>query len=249
MMAAVHAEGTTLIKNASKEPEVVDLQNFLNAMGARIMGAGTDVIRIHGSRGRLIGVEHTIIPDRIEVGTYLFAAAITAGDVTVTNVVPEHLEAVMAKLREAGAGLDVGRDWIRVLPGTRLRSVDIKTLPYPGFPTDMQPQAMAMMCYTHGTSLITENIFDQRFAHADELVRMGGAVEVGNRLAVVRGAGRLSGARVRATDLRAGAALVLAGLGADETTVVEQGYHIERGYEKMEEKLRGVGAGIERVQG
>jgi UDP-N-acetylglucosamine 1-carboxyvinyltransferase len=248
MMAAVHAEGTTLIKNASKEPEVVDLQNFLNAMGARIVGSGSDSIRINGSRGFLHGVEHTVIPDRIEVGTYLVAGAITAGDVTVTKAVPEHLEAVTAKLREAGAELEIGRDFIRILPGTRLRPVDFKTLPYPGFPTDMQPQAMAMTCYAQGTSVITENIFDQRFAHADELVRMGGSIEVGNRLAVVRGVGRLSGARVRATDLRAGAALVLAGLGAEDTTIVEQGYHIERGYEKIDEKLRGVGASIVRAE-
>jgi len=248
MMAAVFAEGTTVIKNAAKEPEIVDLQNFLNAMGARIVGAGLDTIRIVGTR-TLGGVDHAVIPDRIEVGTYLVAGAITGGDVTVQNVVPEHLEAVTAKLGEAGAVLDVGRDHIRIRPGTRLRAVDFKTLPYPGFPTDMQPQAMAMACFAHGTSLITENIFDQRFAHADELMRMGASIEVGNRLAVVRGGGRLTGARVKATDLRAGAALVLAGLGAEGTTVVDPCYHIERGYERMEEKLRAVGASITKVNG
>lgn len=248
MMAAALAEGTTVIRNAAREPEVVDLANFLNAAGVRIAGAGLDTIRVVGTRG-LHGVEHTVIPDRIEAGTYLAAGAITGGSVTATHVIPEHLEAVTAKLREAGVALRVGRDFISVLPGTSLRPTDFKTMPYPGFPTDMQPQVMAMMCFALGTSLITENIFDNRFSHADELMRMGASIEVGSRLAVVRGTGRLTGARVEATDLRAGAALVLAGLGAEGTTVVEPAYHIERGYEKMEDKLRQVGACIEKVTG
>jgi len=247
MMAAVCADGETVIRNAAREPEVADLQSFLNALGARVVGAGLDTIRVVGAR-HLGGVDHTVIPDRIETGTYLAAAAITGGDVTITNVIPEHLDAVVAKFREAGALIETGRDRIRVKPGTVLRAVDFKTMPYSGFPTDMQPQAMAMMCFAHGTSLITENIFEKRFSHADELLRMGASVEVGSRLAVVRGTGRLSGARVRVTDLRAGAALVLAGLGADGTTVVEQVHHIQRGYENMDGKLRSLGASIEKVE-
>lgn len=248
MMAAVYAEGPTVIRNAAREPEVVDLQNFLNGMGARVAGAGLDTVRITGTK-TLHGVEHTVIPDRIETGTYIAAAAITGGDVVLTDTTPEHADAVIAKFREAGVAIETGRDFIRVRPQTALRSTDFKTMPYPGFPTDMQPQAMAMMCFARGTSVITENIFDKRFSHADELLRMGAAIEVGSRLAVVRGSGRLSGARVRATDLRAGAALVLAGLGAQGTTTVEGIGHIERGYENMEGKLRGVGADIERVEG
>lgn len=246
MMAAVFAEGTTVIRNAAREPEVVDLQSFLKKMGARVAGAGSDTVRIDGVKS-LCGTDHTVIPDRIEVGTYMAAAAITGGEVTITHVIPEHLDAVVAKFREAGVSVDVGQDTVRVREGTELRPVDFKTMPYPGFPTDMQPQVMAMMCRARGTSLITENIFDKRFGHADELLRMGASIEVGSRLAVVRGTGRLSGARVKATDLRAGAALVLAGLGAEGTTVVEQVRHIERGYERMDEKLRNLGADIEKA--
>lgn len=245
MMAAVYAEGTTVIRNPAREPEVVDLQNFLNAMGARIVGAGSDTIRIQGVRA-LGSVEHTIIPDRIEAGTYLAAAAATGGEVTVTNVIPEHLDAVLAKLREAGVNLDVGRDSITVRGGTALRAVDFNTLPHPGFPTDMQPQVMALMCLAEGTSLIVENIFENRFAHVEEFQRMGATIDVGAKVAVVRGTGRLSGAQVRAGDLRAGAALVVAGLAAEGTTVVSDIYHIERGYEKMDEKLRSLGAEVTR---
>jgi len=247
MMAAVHAEGRAVIRNAAREPEVADLQAFLIAMGARVDGAGTDTITVTGVR-RLCGAEHRVIPDRIEAGTYLAAAAITSGDVTVTNVMPQHLGAVSAKFREAGVALEQGNDYIRVLPGTRLRPVDIKTMPYPGYPTDLGPPAMSMMCFAEGTSLITENIFEKRFAHAEELGRMGGSVEVLSRLAVVRGTGRLSGARVRASDLRAGAALVLAGLGADGTTTVEQAHHVERGYEHMDVKLGHLGASVRKVE-
>jgi len=247
MMAAVYAEGTTVIRNAAREPEVVDLQNFLNAMGANVVGAGLDTIRINGVRS-LHSVDHAVIPDRIEAGTYLAAAAVTGGDVAVTNVIPEHLEAVTSKMREAGVRLEVGRDYVAVKPGTELRAVDFKTLPYPGFPTDMQPQAMAMMCFTEGTSLITENIFENRFGHVEEFLRMGATIDVANKFAVIRGNKRLSGARVRASDLRAGAALVVAGLGAEGTTTVDNIYHIDRGYERMEEKLRRVGAHIERIE-
>lgn len=247
MIAAVYAEGTTVIRNAAREPEVVDLANFLRAMGADIAGAGSDSIRIHGTRA-LGGADHTVIPDRIEIGTYMAAAAVTGGDVTITNVIPEHLDAVIAKFTEAGVALEVGCDRIRVLPGARLRAVNWRTTPYPGFPTDMQPQAMAMMCFARGTSLITESIFDGRFAHAGELMRMGATIEVGSRLAIVRGSGRLTGARVKATDLRAGAALVLAGLGAEGTTVVDGVRHIQRGYEDMDAKLRRLGAVISRVE-
>lgn len=247
MMAAVYAEGVTLIRNAAREPEVVDLGSFLGMMGADITGTGTDTIRVKGTRN-LHGLDYTVIPDRIEIGTYIAAAAITGGDITIENVIPEHLDAVIAKFTEAGVPLDVATDHIRVGPDTVLRPVDFKTMPYSGFPTDMQPQTMALMCFARGTSLITENIFDKRFAHADELMRMGASIEVGSRLAVVRGSGRLTGARVKASDLRAGAALVLAGLGAEGTTVVEDIHHIQRGYERMDEKLRGLGASITRLE-
>lgn len=247
MMAAVHAEGVTVIRNPAREPEVVDLQNFLNAMGARIVGAGLDTIRIHGVRS-LGGVDHTVIPDRIEAGTYLIAAAATGGRVTVTNVIPEHLEAALAKLREAGVDLEVGRDKVTVGPSTRLRASNFQTLPYPGFPTDLQPQVMALLCRAEGTSLVVENIFESRFAHVGELQRMGASIDVGGKVAVVHGARRLSGAQVRAGDLRGGAALVIAGLTAEGTTVVSDIYHIERGYEKMEAKLRSLGAEVSRLR-
>ncbi len=247
MMAGVYAQGRTIIRNAAREPEVVDLQNFLKAMGADVAGAGSDTITVNGTSGNLGGVDHTVIPDRIVTGTYLAAAAVTGGEVTVTNVIPSHLDAVVAKFAEAGVKIRVDEDSVSVLRGTELRPVDFKTMPYPGFPTDMQPQALALMCKARGTSLITENIFDKRFGHVDELLRMGASIEVGSRLAVVKGTGRLSGAKVRATDLRAGAALVLAGLAAEGTTVVENVHHIERGYERFDEELRRLGADIVRV--
>jgi len=246
MMAAVLAQGTTVIRNAAREPEVVDLQNFLNAVGARVSGAGTDTVRVNGVVG-LHGTEHTVIPDRIEAGTFLVAGAATGGEVTVTNVVPEHLEAPVAKLREAGVEIEAGHDWVSVRTPGPVRPVDVKTQPYPGFPTDLQPQFMALMCLARGTSLITEKVFARRFAHVEELSRMGALIDVGSEFAVVRGTGHLTGARVRASDLRAGAALVIAGLGAEGTTVVENVAHIDRGYERMEEKLAGLGADIERA--
>ncbi|MBE3584885.1 UDP-N-acetylglucosamine 1-carboxyvinyltransferase [Desulfofundulus thermocisternus] len=247
MMAAVLARGTTVIRNAAREPEIVDLQNFLNRMGARIKGAGTDVIRIEGVE-HLESVEHTVIPDRIEAGTHLVAAAITGGEVTVTSVIPEHLEAVLAKLKEMGFQVEVGDDWIRLdARDMRPRPVDIKTLPYPGFPTDMQPQMMALACLAEGTSVITETIFENRFKHVSELLRMGADIKVEGQAAIVRGVKKLTGAPVMATDLRAGAALVLAAFAAENGSVIEGVEHIDRGYEKIEQKYTALGARIIRV--
>ncbi|MDQ0286968.1 UDP-N-acetylglucosamine 1-carboxyvinyltransferase [Desulfofundulus luciae] len=246
MMAAVLAEGTTVVRNAAKEPEIVDLQNFLNRMGARIKGAGTDVIRIEGVK-HLYSVEHAVIPDRIEAGTHLVAAAITGGDVTVTNVIPEHLEPVLAKLKEMGFLVETGDEHVRVAAQGRPRTVDIKTLPHPGFPTDMQPQIMALACLAEGTSVITETVFENRFKHVSELRRMGADIKVEGQTAIVKGVERLTGAPVMATDLRAGAALVLAALAAENGTVVEGVEHIDRGYERLEQKYAALGARIMRV--
>ncbi|HHW44057.1 UDP-N-acetylglucosamine 1-carboxyvinyltransferase [Desulfofundulus thermobenzoicus] len=246
MMAAVLAKGTTIIRNAAREPEIVDLQNFLNRMGARIKGAGTDVIRIEGVK-HLDSAEHTVIPDRIEAGTHLVAAAITGGDVTITNVIPEHFEPVLAKLREMEVGVEVGDDQVRVYARGRPRAVDIKTLPYPGFPTDMQPQMMALLALAEGTSVITETIFENRYKHVSELRRMGAEIKVEGQTAIVRGVERFTGAPVEATDLRAGAALVLAGLAAENGTIVEGVEHIDRGYERLEQKYDALGARIMRV--
>ncbi len=246
MMAAALAVGTTLIRNAAREPEIVDLQNFLNAMGAKIKGAGLDVIRIDGVK-RLGEAEHTVIPDRIEAGTYMVAAAITQGDVEICNVIPEHLEPVMSKLREAGAKVSADGDRIRVKAGGRLNAVDVRTLPYPGFPTDMQPQMMALLATAEGTSVISESIFDRRYQHVDELRRMGVKVKLEGNVAVIHGVEVLDGAFVEATDLRAGAALVLAGLMAEDATIVENISHIDRGYENLDLKFRGLGARITRI--
>ncbi|MCL6638310.1 MAG: UDP-N-acetylglucosamine 1-carboxyvinyltransferase [Firmicutes bacterium] len=248
MMAAVLAEGVTIIRNAAKEPEIVDLQNFINSMGGRVKGAGTDTIKIEGIRpGELHEAEHTVIPDRIEAGTHIVAAAISGEEVTVKNVIPEHLEPLLAKLREAGVDLTAGDDWVKVRGAERLKAVDLKTMPYPGFPTDMQPQMMALLCYAGGTSVITETIFENRFKHVGELRRMGADIKVEGQTAIVKGVGRLSGAFVEASDLRAGAALVLAALGADNGTVLENVAHIDRGYEKLEAKYNALGARIIRV--
>ncbi len=247
MMAAVLAEGTTVIRNAAKEPEIVDLQNFLNGMGARIKGAGTDVIRIEGT-DRLGGTEHQVIPDRIEVGTFLVAAAITGGELVIENVIPEHVESVCAKLRETGCQVgEEGCGRLRIRAPRRPKAVDIKTLPYPGFPTDMQPQMMALMCVADGTSVITETVFENRFKQAEELRRMSANIKTDGRTAVVKGVAALSGATVEVSDLRSGAALVLAGLVAEGITRVEGVHHVDRGYECFEEKLRAVGARIKRV--
>lgn len=246
MMAAVLAEGATVIHNAAKEPEITDLQNFLNSMGASVKGSGTDVIRIEGSK-RLHDVEHSIIPDRIEAGTFMAAAAITGGDVTIENVIPEHVEAVMAKLREAGVRIIEEKDHIRIIGGRPIKAIDFKTMPYPGFPTDMQAQSMALMTLCDGISVITENIFENRFKQADELQRMGADIRIQGRSAIIRGVGRLTGAVVETNDLRAGAALVLAALAAEGTSRIENIFHIDRGYDHFEVKLQALGAEIKRV--
>lgn len=249
MLGAVKARGQTIIRNAAKEPEIVDLQNFLNHMGSRILGAGTDVIKIDGERP-LQGIEHTIIPDRIEVGTYLIAAAITRGNITIHNVIPEHLDAVISKLREAGFDVEERGDSVSI-DARRVdasRPVDIKTMPYPGFPTDMQPQFMALQCLAAGTSVLTENIFENRMKHAEELKRMGARIRVEGRTAIVQGVSSLHGAVVESPPaLRAGAALVLAGLAAQNETIVTHISHIERGYEGLTKKLASLGARIEQV--
>lgn len=245
MMAAVLAEGRTVIRNAAREPEIVDLQNFLNKMGARVRGAGLDVIRIEGVK-RLGPVEHTVIPDRIEAGTFLAAAAICGGDVAVTGVIPEHLDAITAKLREMGCTIQEGDDIVRAIGPARLRAADLKTIPYPGFPTDMQPQMMALMSVAEGTSIITETIFENRFKVADELRRLGANIKTEGRTAVVQGVKRLSGARVECPALREGMALILAGLVAEGETTIEDIHHVDRGYQDLDIKLQGMGATIRR---
>jgi UDP-N-acetylglucosamine 1-carboxyvinyltransferase len=248
MMAAALAEGRTVLENAAREPEVVDLAACLVAMGAEIAGAGTDTIVIEG-RERLGGCEHRVLPDRIETGTFLVAGAITGGRVRVTGAEPEHLDAVIAKLREAGARVGVGRDWIEAEMKGRPRAVDVRTAPHPGFPTDMQAQAAALDAVADGVGTIVETIFENRFMHMLELRRLGADVRIEGHTAVIHGVPRLSGAPVMATDLRASASLVLAGLVAEGTTDVQRIYHIDRGYEQIEEKLRGLGADIQRVPG
>ncbi len=245
MMAATRAEGRTLIYNAAREPEIVDLQNFLNQMGASVKGAGTDVIKIQGVE-QLHQVEYQVIPDRIEAGTFLVAAAITKGDVLVKDVIPEHIEAVIAKLTESGVDLTVDGDQIKVNGQQEWAGVNIKTLPYPGFATDMQSQFMTFLAMAQGTSVITETIFENRLKHADELRRMGANIKIEGNSAIVKGVSKLSGATVEATDLRAGAALVLAGLAAEGQTKVEKIYHIDRGYELLTDKLTNLGANIYR---
>lgn len=246
MMAAVRAEGTTIINNAAREPEIVDLQNFLNKMGAKVRGSGTHVIRIDGVQ-KLEGAEHHVIPDRIEAGTHMVAAVMTKGDVYVENVIPEHVSPVIAKLRQVGAKIIVDGDNVRVKHNQRIRAMDVKTLAYPGFPTDMQPQFMALLTLAEGTSIITETIFENRFQHAAELRRMGAKITSDGRTAVICGVSTLEGAFVQATDLRAGAALFLAALAAEEGTVLERIDHIDRGYEDLALKYKNLGAKIQRV--
>ena len=246
MMAAALAEGKTTIENAAKEPHVVDVANFLNSMGASIKGAGTDIIRISGVR-KLHGTEYSIIPDQIEAGTFMCAAAITRGDVTVKNVIPKHLEAISAKLIEIGCEVLEGDDEVRVVGRPRQHSTNIKTLPYPGFPTDMQPQMAVTLALSEGTSMITESIFENRFKYVDELARMGGNIKVEGNVAVIDGVRGFTGAQVESPDLRAGAALVLAGLSASGYTVVDEIGYIQRGYECFEEKLQALGASIDIV--
>lgn len=246
MMAASMAEGQTIIENAAKEPHVVDVANFLNSMGANIKGAGTDIIRIRGVR-RLHGTEYSIIPDQIEAGTFMCAAAITRGDITVKNVIPKHLEAITAKLVEIGCEVLEGDDEVRVVGKPRQHSTNIKTLPYPGFPTDMQPQMTVTLALAEGTSVITESIFENRFKYVDELTRMGGNIKVEGTVAIIEGVRGFTGAQVESPDLRAGAALVLAGLSASGYTVVDEIGYIQRGYECFEEKLQSLGAVIQVV--
>ena len=246
MMAAAMADGLTIMENVAKEPHVVDVANFLNSMGANIRGAGTDVIKIRGVQ-RLHRTEYSVIPDQIEAGTFMFAAAATQGDVTVMNVIPKHLEATVAKLVEIGCEVEEFDDAVRVVSKGGLKSTHVKTLPYPGFPTDMQPQIGVTLALCRGTSIVTESIFENRFKYLDELARMGGVAKVEGNSATIEGVKKLSGARVSAPDLRAGAALCIAGLAAEGITIVDDIVYIQRGYERFEEKLKSLGAVIERV--
>lgn len=247
MMAAVMAEGQTIIENAAKEPHVVDLANFLNSMGANIKGAGTDVIRIKGV-SKLHGSEYVIIPDQIEAGTFMFAAAATHGDVTVKNVIPKHLESISAKLLEIGCEIEESDDAVRVVSAKALRHTHVKTLPYPGFPTDMQPQIAVTLALSEGTSMVTESIFENRFKYVDELTRMGANIKVEGNTAFIEGVSKYTGASVSAPDLRAGAALVIAGMAAEGITIVDDIKYIERGYEDFHLKLQALGAQIEKVE-
>lgn len=246
MMAASMAEGKTIIENAAKEPHIVDVANFLNSMGAQIKGAGTDVIRIHGVE-KLGKAVYSIIPDQIEAGTFMIAAAATKGDILVKNVIPKHLEAITAKLVEIGATVEEYDDAVRVVADKRLGGTQIKTLPYPGFPTDMQPQTGMLLALSNGTSMVIESIFENRFKYVDELARMGANIKVEGNVAMIEGVEKFSGAEVSAPDLRAGAALVIAGLVAEGITTVEQIQYIQRGYENFEGKLQALGANIELV--
>ncbi len=248
MAAAILAEGTTIIRNAAKEPEIIEEQNFYNRLGAKIRGAGTDTIRIEGvNQLNDREIDYMVIPDRIEAGTFMIAAAITGGDVTVEDVIPEHLEALTSKLREIGITVETGEEQIRVRTEQKLRGVDVTVLPYPGFPTDLQPQITALLSIAEGTSVITENVFGGRFSYVDELIRMGASIRVESRSAIVKGTNALSGAVVYAPDLRAGAALVIAGLAAEGKTNLEGLQYLDRGYENIEAKLCGLGAEIRRV--
>ena len=247
MMAATLAEGETVLENAAREPEVGDVANFLNEMGAKVSGAGTSVIRIEGVR-ELGGADYEVMPDRIETGTYLVAAAMTGGKVRLNRVAPDSLEAVIAKLQEAGAVIETGSDWIELdMRGRRPKAVDIRTSPYPGFPTDMQAQFCALNAISEGVGTVTETIFENRFQHVLELQRMGADIQIEGNMAVCRGIDNLAAAPVMATDLRASAGLVLAGLAASGETLVDRIYHIDRGYERIEEKLHQIGAAIKRV--
>jgi UDP-N-acetylglucosamine 1-carboxyvinyltransferase len=248
MMAAVLAQGVTTLRNAAREPEIVALADALNVMGARVAGAGTATIEVQGVEGLHAAVQ-TIIPDRIETGTYMVAAALTGGDVKIEGCRPDHLEAVIDKLRLTGAAVETGGDWMRVRGAPVLRGVDIKTQPYPGFPTDMQAQFMVLAAVASGSSVISETIFENRFIHVSELRRLGADIVVSGNTAVVKGQSRLSGAPVMATDLRASASLVLAGLVADGTTEINRVYHLDRGYEQLERKLASLGADIRRAPG
>ena len=247
MMAAVMADGKTTIENAAKEPHIVDVANFLNSMGANIKGAGTDVIRIRGVKS-LHGTTYSIIPDQIEAGTFMVAAAATRGNVLIKNVIPKHLEAITSKLTDIGATVIENDDSVRVMCDKRLKPTNIKTLPYPGFPTDMQPQMAVTLALSNGTSIVTESIFENRFKYVAELSRMGAHIRVEGNTAILDGVETFSGANVAAPDLRAGAALVIAALVANDFSVISDIKYIQRGYEKFDEKLRGLGAFIEKVE-
>lgn len=247
MMTAVLSDGETVIENAAEEPEIVDLANFLNSMGANIIGAGTDTIKIMGVKD-LKGTVHCVIPDRIEAGTYMIAGAITGSDLVIENVIVEHVKSVIAKLSEAGVSIYEEQNRVRVKSDGCIHPVDIKTLPYPGFPTDLQAPMMALMSISRGTSMITETVFENRFMHVSELKRMGVNIKIDGRSAVIEGAPKLTGAKVRATDLRAGAALILAGLAAEGTTEISDIHHIDRGYVNIENKLKNIGADIKRIE-
>lgn len=246
MLAAALAQGSTILENAAKEPHVVDVANMLNSMGANIKGAGTDVIRIKGVE-KLHGTEYSVIPDQIEAGTFMFAAAATKGNVLVKNVIPKHLEAITAKLLEIGCCIEEYDDAVRVIGPDQLKSTHVKTLPYPGFPTDMQPQIAVTLGLSSGISIVTESIFENRFKYVDELARMGANVKVEGNTAIITGVDKYLGARISAPDLRAGAALVIAGLAAEGFTVIDDIVYIQRGYEKFEDKLTALGAHIERI--
>lgn len=247
MMAACLAEGTTTLENAAKEPEIVDLANFLNSMGAKVRGAGTDVIKIEGVQ-ELKGIRYAVIPDRVEAGTFMVAAAMAQGDILVKNVVFDHLKPVTAKLREAGVSIIEEEGNIRVTAKKRCKAVNIKTLPYPGFPTDMQAQFMALLAVASGTSVVTETVFENRFMHADELKRMGSNIKIEGHTAVINGVRKLAGAPVKATDLRAGAALILAGMVAEGETEITNIEYIDRGYYRIEDRLRSIGVNIKRIE-
>lgn len=245
MLAAARAEGRTIIENVAREPEIVDVANFLNAMGAQVIGAGTDIIKIQGSP-ELGGVEHSVIPDRIEAGTFMIAAAATQGDVLVNDVIPKHLVPVIAKLKEIGVPLEIGPDWIRVLEGNSRSPADVKTFPYPGFPTDLQAPMMVLLTQAPGISIVSENVFEGRFRHVAELKKMGARIKLEGRTAIIEGGHELNSAPLKAADLRGGAALVIAGLLSRGETVVGDIEHIDRGYEHLEERLNLLGAKIER---
>ena len=247
MMAGSIAEGQTIIENAAEEPEIVDLANFLNNMGARVTGAGTNIIKIEGTK-HLKGAKYTVIPDRIEAGTYMVLAAATGSNILIENVIVDHLKPVVAKLLEAGVKVSEENNGLRVSSDGSLEAVDIKTLPYPGFPTDMQAQMMALLTTAKGTSIITETVFENRFMHVDEFIRMGANIIIEGHTAIVKGVDRLTGAPVKATDLRAGAALIIAALKAEGTSEISGLYHIDRGYDNIVGKLQALGANIQRVE-
>ncbi len=248
MLASVFAEGETLIRNAAKEPEITDLQDYLNGMGVQVAGAGTGMVCIKGSSGRLHEVEHSIITDRIVAGTYMIAAAITGGELLLENVIPEHLRSIISIMRECGCRIDTTERELLIKGPEKPGCIDVvRTLPYPGFPTDMQAQLVAMLTIANGTSIMIETVFENRYKHVEELLRMGASINLEGRTAIIKGVSKLTGARVHARDLRGGAAMVLAGLAAEGETVISDIKHIDRGYERIEDKLMGAGAVIKRI--